>query len=67
MIVFLGEIIADHGLVAPGETSVSDEHYGGHEPAPNRAVRPKTHAESGVLSPSVRWPRPSSKGPPPGA
>ena len=45
MIVFLGEIIAEHGLVAPGETSVSDEHYGGARPAPNRAVRPKTPAE----------------------
>ena len=45
MIVFLGEIIAEHGIVAPGETSVSDEHYGGARPAPNRAVRPKTPAE----------------------
>ncbi len=45
MIVFLGEIIAEHGLVAPGETAVSDEHYGGARPVPNRAVRPKTPAE----------------------
>jgi hypothetical protein len=45
MIVFLGEIIAEHGIVAPGETSVSDEHYGGARPVPNRAVRPKTPAE----------------------
>jgi hypothetical protein len=45
MIVFLGEIIAEHGIVAPGETSVSDQHYGGARPAPNRAVRPKTPAE----------------------
>jgi len=45
MIVFLGEIIAEHGVVAPGETSVADEHYGGARPAPNRAVRPKTRDE----------------------
>ena len=62
MIVFLGEIIAEHAIVAPGETSVSDEHYGGARPAPNRAVRPKTPRRGGVRAPSVRWPRPSSKG-----
>jgi transposase len=45
MVVFLGEIIAEHSIVAPGETSVSDEHYGGARPAPNRAVRPKTTVE----------------------
>ena len=27
--VFLGEIIATHDLVAPGETAVCDDHYGG--------------------------------------
>jgi hypothetical protein len=32
-------------LVAPGEASVRDEHYGGPRPAPRRAVRPKTQAE----------------------
>jgi transposase len=40
-----GEIVADHALVAPGEASVADEHYGGPRPAPRRAVRPKTLAE----------------------
>jgi hypothetical protein len=39
------EIVADHRLVAPGETSIVDEHYGGPRPAPARAVRPKTVAE----------------------
>src|SRR6266545_2786549 len=39
-----GEIVADHALVAPGEASVADEHYGGPRPAPRRAVRPKTLA-----------------------
>jgi hypothetical protein len=40
-----GEIVADHALVAPGEASVADAHYGGPRPAPRRAVRPKTVAE----------------------
>jgi hypothetical protein len=45
LVVFLGEIVADHALVAPGETSVLDEHYGGPRPMPTRAVRPKTPSE----------------------
>jgi transposase len=45
IIIFLGEIIATHDLVSPGETSVLDEHYGGPRPIPTRAVRPKTTAE----------------------
>jgi len=45
LITFLGEIIATHDLVAPGETSVLDEHYGGPRPIPTRAVRPKTASE----------------------
>lgn len=40
-----GEVVADHGAVAPGEASVRDEHYGGARPTPRRAVRPKTVAE----------------------
>jgi transposase len=40
-----GEVVAEHVLVAPGEASVRDEHYGGPRPAPRRAVRPKTTAE----------------------
>jgi hypothetical protein len=40
-----GEVVAEHTLVAPGEASVRDEHYGGPRPAPRRAVRPKTVAE----------------------
>jgi len=39
------EVVAEHTLVAPGETSVRDEHYGGPRPKPRRAVRPKTVAE----------------------
>jgi hypothetical protein len=41
----LGEVVAEHVLVAPGEASVRDEHYGGPRPAPRRAVRPKTAVE----------------------
>lgn len=44
-IVLLGSVVAEHALVAPGEASVNDDHYGGPRPAPQRAVRPKTPAE----------------------
>lgn len=44
-VVSLGEIVADHAVVAPGEASVVDDHYGGPRPTPARAVRPKTAAE----------------------
>jgi transposase len=44
-IVFLGEIVASHNLVAPGETAICDDHYGGPRSSPTRAVRPKTTAE----------------------
>ena len=37
--------MAEHELVAPGETSILDEHYDGPRPAPSRAPRPKTTAE----------------------
>ena len=40
-----GEVVTEHTLVAPGEASVRDEHYGGPRPAPRRAVRPRTAAE----------------------
>ena len=40
-----GEVVAEHTLVAPGEASVRDEHYGGPRPRPRRAVRPATAAE----------------------
>jgi hypothetical protein len=45
LVVLLGEIVATHALVAPGETSILDEHYGGPRPLPTRSVRPKTQAE----------------------
>ena len=46
-----GEVVAEHVLVAPGEASVRDDHYGGPRPdAPRRAVRPKTAAEKEFCS-----------------
>jgi hypothetical protein len=40
------ELVAEHLVVAPGEASIIDEHYGGARPAsPRRAVRPRTPTE----------------------
>ena len=45
-----GEVFAEHVLVAPGETSIVDDHYGGPRPdRPRRAARPRTHAEKAFL------------------
>jgi len=44
-VILLGQVIATHGVVAPGEASIDDDHYGGPRPSPQRAVRPKTAAE----------------------
>lgn len=45
------EIVADHALVAPGEASVLDDHYGGARPdRPRRAPRPSTAAERAFLA-----------------
>ena len=41
-----GEVVAEHELLAPGEASIVDEHYGGARPtAPPRKVRPRKPAE----------------------
>jgi transposase len=40
-----GVLQATHALVAPGETSIHDDHYGGPRATPRRAVRPRTDAE----------------------
>jgi transposase len=48
---FTGEIVADHVLVAPGETSIRDEHYGSARPdKPHRAPRAKTVVEKRFLA-----------------
>jgi hypothetical protein len=44
-IVLGEEVIAEHLVVPPGETSIDDAHYGGPRPLPTRAVRPKSAAE----------------------
>jgi len=46
-----GQIHAEHMLVAPGETSIIDDHYGGPRPdKPRRAARPRTQAEKEFLA-----------------
>jgi transposase len=46
-----GEVFAEHTLVAPGETSIIDEHYGGARPdKPCRAARPRTASEKAFLA-----------------
>ena len=49
-VLHLGAVMATHHLVAPGETSIVDDHYGGPRPRPRRAVRPRTPAEIAVVS-----------------
>jgi hypothetical protein len=45
-----GEVLAEHQLVAPGETSILDDHYGGARPdRPRRAPRARTQAEKDFL------------------
>jgi hypothetical protein len=48
---FTSEIAAEHALVAPGEVSITDEHYGSSRPdRPRRAPRPRTGAEKQFLA-----------------
>lgn len=49
-VVHLGVTMASHHLVAPGETSVIDEHYGSPRSKPRRAPRPRTEAEHALLA-----------------
>ena len=43
--------LAEHALVAPGETSIVDDHYGRPAPdKPRRAPRPRTAAEKAFLA-----------------
>ena len=43
------DIVAVHPLIAPGEVSIIDEHYGGPRRQPARAVRPRSAAERAFL------------------
>jgi transposase len=48
---FTGEVVAEHALVAPGETSILDEHYGFSRPdTPRRTPRPRTETERQFLA-----------------
>jgi Mu transposase-like protein len=48
---FTGEVVAEHALVAPGETSVMDQHYGSARPdKPRRAPRARTAEERAFLA-----------------
>ena len=49
-LVHFGSVMADHPLLAPGETSINDDHYGGPRPHPRRAPRPKSATERAVLA-----------------
>ena len=62
-----GEVITEHTLVAPGEASVRDEHYGGPRPTPRRAVRPRRPRRRRNSAHSGQPRRPSSPVPPPPA
>ena len=59
-----GEVVAEHMLVAPGEASVRDEHYGGPRPAPGGQSGRKP-PQKGSSARSARSPKRSSLVPPP--
>jgi hypothetical protein len=48
-VVHLGVEMAGHDVVAPGETSIDDDHYGGPRPLPRRAPRPRSEAEHAMV------------------
>lgn len=43
------DIVAVHPLIAPGEVSINDDHYGGPRRQPARAVRPRSEVERAFL------------------
>ncbi|MDP8929971.1 MAG: hypothetical protein M3O70_15740 [Actinomycetota bacterium] len=50
IIIFHGpDLVATHPLVAPGEVSIVDEHYGGPRRLPARALRPRSAAGRAFL------------------
>ena len=59
-----GEVVADHALVAPGETSVLDEHYGGPRPAPQAGGAAENRCRETSSARSARPRRRSSPAPP---
>lgn len=50
IVVLAGETtVAVHPLIAPGEVSILDDHYGGPRKTPARAVRPRSATEKAFL------------------
>jgi transposase len=49
-VVHLGSTMAEHALVAPGGTSICDDHYGGPRQVARRAPRPRSDTERAVLA-----------------
>jgi transposase len=47
-VLYFGELVAAHDLVAPGQASVKDEHYGGPRRVAERRPRPRTATEKAV-------------------
>lgn len=50
LIEHAGDVVACHQLIAPGEVSIIDEHYGGPRRGPARAVRPRSGSERAFLA-----------------
>ena len=61
---FSGEIVADHAVVAPGEVSILDEHYGSTGPDSQPEHREPEPRPSNASSPSARSPSGSCSAPP---
>lgn len=57
-----GELVARHVLVAPGEVSILDEHYGGPRRGPTRAARPRSGTERAFLALGCGRALPSRRG-----
>jgi len=47
-VLHFGEVVAAHDLVAPGEASIKDEHYGGARRVGQRQPRPRSAAEKAI-------------------
>lgn len=45
-----GRLVARHLLVAPGEVSIIDDHYGGPRRTPTRGIRPRSSDERAFLA-----------------
>jgi transposase len=51
VVVYRGEAeVCRHPLVAPGEVSIADDHYGPPAARPRRAIRPRSNVERAFLS-----------------